>query len=75
MNTVRTLRAKRPQPKVSETWFAKMRNANQLVTVHIEEFTALTVVLRLEPDSNVQYNGKLGRYLRREVRFVERVPS
>lgn len=70
MNTKRSPQTK---PKVTETWFARMRNAEQLVTVHIEEFTLLTVVLRLEPDSNVQYAGKLGRYLRRDVRFIERV--
>lgn len=68
-----TSQRKRAQPKVTETWFARMRNAEQLMTVHIEEFTQLTVVLRLEPDSNVQYSGKLGRYLRRDIKFVERV--
>jgi hypothetical protein len=65
---------RRQEPAEGETWFARLRNAEQLVTVHIEEFTQCTVVLRLVPDSNVSYEGRLGRYLRRDVKFVERVP-
>ncbi len=66
-------RAPKPAPAVGEVWFVKLPKAEQLACVLIDELTPMTVVLRLERDSNVSYSGPLGRYVRHEVRFVERV--
>ena len=60
---------------VGETWFIRLPNALTLLTVIIDELTEHTVVLRAEKDSNVSYAGHLGRFIRREIKFVERVPE
>jgi hypothetical protein len=71
------MRSRRPKPAVGETWFARLPRAvgAQLVAVTIDEFTPATVVLILREDGQVGYEGHLGRYIRREVKFVERVPE
>lgn len=64
---------KRPSPAVGEVWFVKLPKAEQLAAVAVEELTQFTVVLRLEKDTNVSYSGLLGRYVRREIKFVEKI--
>lgn len=68
-------RPKVPPLAVGETWFIRMPNAIALLTVIIDELTEQTVVLRAEKDSNVSYAGHLGRFVRREIQFIERVPT
>jgi hypothetical protein len=68
-------RRRRPAPALGDIWFAKLPNSEQLATVRIDELTEFTVVLFLESDSNVSYRGVLGRYVRREINFVERVST
>lgn len=68
-------RPKKPPPLAEgETWFVRLPKAPTLAAVVIDELTELTVVLRLERDGIVGYGGHLGRYIRAEVEFVERVP-
>lgn len=69
-------RPKKPPPLAEgETWFVRLPKGTSLLTVIIDELTELTVVLRVEKDGIVGYGGHLGRYIRAEVEFVERVPE
>lgn len=60
-------------PAVGETWYVKLPKSVQCATVTVDELTERTVVLSLVKDANVSYAGSLGRYVRREIKFVERV--
>lgn len=59
---------------VGEAWFVKLPGATQCACVEVDEITNRTVVLRMADELGVMYHGRAGRYERRDVRFVERVP-
>lgn len=65
----------KPQPlAVGELWFVRLPQATQLACVLIDAMTEKTIVLILEPDSGQNYDGRIGRYERSEIKFVERIP-
>lgn len=63
-----------PALGVGEAWFVKLPGAMQCACVEVDELTARTVVLRLTDELGTMHHGRVGRYERRDVRFVERVP-
>lgn len=59
---------------VGEAWFVKLPGAIQCACVEVDEITERTVVLRMTDELGSTHHGRVGRYERRDVRFVERVP-
>jgi len=56
-----------------QTWFVVLPGATAVSCVVIEEVTRKTVALRGEPDLQSR-NQSTARWVRTEVRFVERIP-
>lgn len=64
-----------PRFHVGEVWFVVLPGDVTVSCVHVEERTRKTVVLRQEPDLDGGRDGTAARYVRRDVRFVERISS
>lgn len=56
-----------------QTWFVVLPGCSTVACVVIDELTRKTVALRREPDLQDRTQST-ARYVRTDVRFVERVP-
>jgi hypothetical protein len=60
---------------VGEQWFVKLPGADKVAAVRVDELTERTVAFDLVADTGNTYTGPCGRYVRREVKFIERIPT
>lgn len=63
-----------PRLRSGDTWFAVLPGEVACACVQIDEITRKTVALRREPDLGSGRNNDAARYVKAEVRWVERVP-
>jgi hypothetical protein len=66
---------RRRAPRVGQVWHVQKTKGNPLLTVHVDELTRKTVMLRVLPDGSVQPRPGMDvlRWLRADFTFVERV--
>lgn len=72
--TLSPARVLKPRLHVGDTWFVVLPQGIACTCVEIDEVTRKTVALRRVADLRLSSEAVANRYVRVDVRFIERIP-